>query len=87
MLVDALAYYATGISILLLCVIVTSIAYFKIFRIISRHQQQIHANVIAQSFAQQPINFAKYKKSVFAILYILVVFYLGYLPLTIAFIL
>lgn len=87
MLVGALVYYAIGISGLLLCIIVTSIAYFKIFRIISRHQQQIHANAIAQSFAHQAIDFVKYKKSIFSILYILVVFYLGYLPLTISFVL
>ncbi len=86
-LVSALAYYATSISLLLVCIIVTSVAYFNIFRIIRRHQQQIHGNASSQNFAQPAINIDKYKKSIFSILYILSVFYLGFLPLTISFVL
>ncbi len=86
-LASGLVYYAASISLLLFCITVTSIAYFKIFRIIRRHQQQIHANALSENFAQPAINFDKYKKSIFSILYILSVFYLGYLPLTICFVL
>ena len=68
-------------SSLLFCLSVTSVAYFKVFRIIRRHQQQIHANKSSQNFDQPTINFEKYRKSVFSILYILVIFYIGYLPM------
>ena len=65
------------------CVIVTSIAYFKVFRIIRRHQLQIQANAMSQNHVQPVINFVKYKKSVVTILIILVVFYITYLPVII----
>ncbi|XP_078345587.1 uncharacterized protein LOC144631084 [Oculina patagonica] len=68
------------ISILVFCLTLTSVAYLKIFGIIRRHQQQIHANKLSQNVAQPAINFEKYKKSVFTILYILAVFYISYLP-------
>ena len=73
-------YAITSISILLVCLTTTSVAYFKVFRIIRRHQQQIHANELSQNVCQPAINIQKYKKSVFTILYILVVFYISYLP-------
>ena len=72
-----------SISIVLFCLTVTSAAYFKVFRIIRRHQQQIHANGLSQNVAQPAINFEKYKKSVFSILYILAVFYVGFIPVII----
>ena len=78
------AFYFASISVILFCISVTSLAYFKVFRIIRCHQQQIHANESAQNFAQPAINFEKYKKSVFSILYILVIFYIGYFPVAIA---
>jgi len=62
----------------------TSVAYFKVFRIIRRHQQQIRANEMSENFAQPTINVTKYKKSVLSILYILVVFYMGYIPAAIS---
>ena len=65
------------------CVIVTSIAYFKVFRIIRRHQLQIQANAMSQNHVRPVINFVKYKKSVVTILIILVVFYITYLPVII----
>ena len=67
-------------SLVMFCVIVTSVAYFKVFRIIRRHQQQIQASMSFQNAAQPAINFVKYKKSVYTILYILCVFYVGYVP-------
>ena len=74
-------------SILLICLFLTSVAYFKVFRIIRRHQQQIHSSELSQNFAQPAINFMKYKKSVFTILYIVAVFYITYLPTVVALVL
>ena len=71
----------------LLCLTVTTLAYFKLFRTIPRHQQQIHANELFHNFGQPSIDFIKYKKSVFSILYILIVFYVGYLPMSISLVL
>ena len=74
-----------SMSFLLFCLIVTSTAYFKVFRIIRSHQQQIQASNLSQASGQPAINFAKYKKSVFTVLYILAVFYISFLPHLIAF--
>ena len=68
----------------LLCLTITTVAYFKLFRIIRRHQQQIQANELSHNFGQPVIDFIKYKKSVFSILYILILFYIGYLPVSIS---
>ena len=68
-------------SLVMFCVIVTSVAYFKVFRMIRRHQLQIQASISFQNTAQPAINFLKYRKSVYTILYILCVFYIGYLPI------
>ena len=76
-----------AVSILLFCFFVTSVSYIKVFRIIRRHQHQIETNDSAHNFGQPAINFAKYKKSVFSILYILAVFYLSYLPICISLVL
>ncbi len=72
---------AVSFIILLFCIITTPIAYFKVFKIIRRHQQQVTANDSSQNFGQPAINFAKYKKSVFTILYILVLLFVSTLPL------
>ena len=63
--------------------IVTPVAYYKVFQIIRLHQQQVHNNQMAQNFNQVNGNFNlnKYKKSVFTILYISALFLLTYLPL------
>ena len=82
--VNSFLFKVATITILLFCLSLTSVAYFKVFRIIRRHQQQIHANESAQSVVQPAINFQKYKKSVFTILYILAVFYISYLPTVIS---
>ena len=66
-----------------LCITVTTEAYFKVLRIIRRHQQQIQANESSHNFGEPSIDFAKYKKSVLSILYILVILYLSYLPMPI----
>ena len=73
------------ISMTLLCLLFTSVAYFKVLRIIRHHQQQIKARELPRpNNAQTAINFAKYKKFVKSILYILAVFYSCYLPFTVA---
>jgi len=66
--------------IFLFCIIATSIAYLKVFRVIRHHQQQVNAHGSAQNFGRPGIDLAKYKKSVLTILCILGSFYIGYLP-------
>ena len=68
---------------LLSCYLATTVAYFKVFRIIRRHQQQIRGNQSCQSVGQRVIDLAKYKKSVISILYILILFSLSFLPVTV----
>ena len=65
---------------MLSCYLATSVAYFKVFRIIRQHQQQIHGNQSRQNFGRPAIDMAKYKKSIFSILYILALFSLCILP-------
>lgn len=72
--------YVANFSVFLVCFTVTSTAYFKVFRIIRRHQQQIHPNDLTQNFATPAINLEKYKKSVFSILYIIIIFYFSHFP-------
>ena len=55
------------------CFSLTIFAYFKVFRIIREHQSQVQTN-------QNAIDIEKYRKSVFTILYILVIFLLSYVP-------
>ena len=62
------------------CYLTTSVAYFRVFRIIRQHQKQIHGNQTRQNFGQRAIDLAKYKKSIFSILYILALFSLCILP-------
>ena len=70
------AMAAYGLS----CYLATSVAYFKVFRIIRQHQQQIHTNQSRQNFGQPAIDLAKYKKSIFSVLCILALFSLCILP-------
>ena len=65
---------------MLFCYLTTCVAYFKVFRIIRQHQQQVQGNQTSQNFDQPAINLAKYKKSVVTILYILALFSLCFLP-------
>ena len=66
---------ATGFSGLT-CLILTLVAYFKVFAIIRRHQRQI----IHDNASKGVINLEKYKRSVFTILYILACFVVTYSP-------
>ena len=52
---------------------ITVLAYYKVYRIIRHHRNQVQTN-------ENAINIEKYKKSVFTILYILLVFLLSYVP-------
>ena len=70
---------------LIFCLFITSLAYFKVFQIIRAHQQQIHLSELPQNAAQPAMHMAKYKKSVFTILYILAMFLICYLPIAISF--
>ena len=65
--------------IFLFCIIATSIAYFKVFRVIRHHQQLVNANESEQNFGQSVIGLAKYKTSVLTISYVLRIFCFGYL--------
>ncbi|XP_022787556.1 histamine H2 receptor-like [Stylophora pistillata] len=62
------------------CYLVTSFAYFKIYRIIRSHQNQIQTNGIPRNFGHSAIDLTKYKRSVATILYILLLFSLCFLP-------
>ena len=62
------------------CYLATSVAYFKVFRIIRQHQQQIHGNQSRQNFGRRAIDLAKYKKSILSVLCILALFSLCILP-------
>lgn len=65
-----------SISLVLFSLSVTSLVYFKVFRIIRRHQQQIsQANESSHNFGQPSINLAKYKKSMFSPLFIFYLFF------------
>lgn len=77
-----LAYFISYFSFILFCLFVTSIAYFKVFKIIRHHQNQIS---LQQNSARPAIDFLKYRRSVSSILLVLLVFYFGYLPMAILF--
>lgn len=54
-------------------VFATAFSYFKVFRILRRHQHLVQTN-------ENAIDIAKYKKSIFTILYIFAIFVLSYIP-------
>ena len=68
------------VAITLFCYLTTSFAYFKVYRIIRHHQQQVQANEASQIFGRQAINLAKYKKSIATIIYVLLLFTVCFLP-------
>ena len=55
------------------CVLLTAFAYFKVFQIIRRDQNQVQPN-------ENAITMKKYQKSVITILYILAILVLSYAP-------
>lgn len=67
----------------LLCLFLTSFAYFKVYRIIRRHQNQVQASNPSHNPGQPTIDLIKYKKSVVTIFLIVVLCYCCILPATI----
>ena len=55
-------------SFIFLCYLITFVSYFKVYRIIRQHQQQVQGNQSSQNFGRPAINLAKYKRSVKSIL-------------------
>ena len=65
------------VVLMLLCYLITTLAYYKVYRIIRQHQQQVQGN---QNFGQPAINLAKYKRSIKSILYIFALFSVSLIP-------
>ncbi|XP_078345398.1 uncharacterized protein LOC144630910 [Oculina patagonica] len=72
--------YISTMTLMFICYLTTLFAYFKVYRIIRHHQQQVQANETSQNFGRQAIDLAKYKKSVASMLYILLLFSLCFVP-------
>ncbi|XP_068684123.1 uncharacterized protein [Montipora foliosa] len=58
-------------------------AYYKVYRIIHQHQQQVQGNQSSQNFGQPAINVAKYKRSVKCMLYIFALFSVTLTPVVV----
>ena len=72
------------IATMLACYLTTSFAYFKVYRIIRHHQQQVQANEASKNYAQQAINLAKYRKSVTTMLFILALLSFCFTPFVVS---
>jgi len=72
------------IATIITCYLTTSFAYFKVYRIIRQHQQQVQANVASHKYAQQAINLAKYKKSVTTMLTVLALLSFCFIPFVVS---
>ena len=72
--------YIITMTLMLCCYLTTAFAYYKVYRIIRHHQQQVQANEASQNHGRQAIDLAKYKKSVASILYIVVLFSVCFIP-------
>ena len=66
------------------CYLTTSFSYFKVYRVIRHHQQQVQASEASQNYAQQAINLAKYKKSVTTMLFIIALLSLCFIPFVVS---
>ena len=66
--------------LVMVCLMTTSVAYFKVFQIIRHHQNRVQANPRSQNFEQPAINMEKCKRSLSTIKYIVGLFYLSFLP-------
>ena len=66
------------------CLLVTLFSYFKVYRILRHHQQQIRAHWGSQNFGQPTIDFSKNKKSVATMVYILLLFSVCFIPYIVA---
>ena len=73
------------ISEISFCCIIMLFAYYKVYKIIRHHQQQIKASEVStQRFGQNAINMEKYKRSVATMIYILLLFSVCFIPFTVA---
>ena len=77
---SAFFFHVAALCVFLVCLLITSIAYFQVYQVIRHHQQQIKDSQPPQNFGGRAINLAKYRKSVLTVLYILVVFYICFVP-------
>ena len=66
------------------CYLMTLFSYFKVYRILRLHQQQIRAHWASQNFGQPTIDFSKNKKSVATMVYILLLFSVCFIPYIVA---
>ena len=72
-----------NVVVIVLCYLITSFAYYKLYRIIRQHQQQVQGNQSSQNFGQPAINLAKYKRSVKSMLYIFALFSVTLTPVVV----
>ena len=64
--------------------LVITMANFKVYRSICRHQRQIQDNTTIHHFGRSAINVAKYKKSVTTLVYVVLAFSLCFFPYVIS---
>ena len=57
------------------CFVTTSFSYVKVFKLIRHHQWQVQASQSSQNPDQHAINLEKYKKSVYTIFFIVLIFF------------
>ena len=78
-------YEITMISEISFFYVIILFAYYKVYRIIRHHQQQIKASEVSiQRFGQNAINLEKYKRPVATMIYILLLFSVCFIPFTVA---
>ena len=65
---------------MLSCYLTTSFAYYKVYRIIRHHQQQVQARVTTQNFGQPAIDLAKLGKSLASMMFIVLLFSFCFIP-------
>ena len=78
-------YEITMVSEISFFYVIILFAYYKVYKIIRHHQQQIKASEVStQRFGQNAINLEKYKRSVTTMIYILLLFSVCFIPFTVA---
>ena len=74
-------YYATALILGLVCLLVTTMAYIRIYLAVRRHKNQIQALQVQHAEQSEVVaNFASLVKSAFGIFYVNLVFLVCYLP-------
>ena len=78
-------YDITMVSEISFFYVIILFAYYKVYKIIRHHQQQIKASEVStQRFGQNAINLKKLKRSVATMIYILLLFSVCFIPFTVA---